>query len=123
MAEVNVEIAGRPYRLGCDPGEEEHLANLAAMLDVEATALSSQFTQISEGRLLLMTALLVADKLHDAKARIAEKDRLLAETKPLADSRATPPDMFSPEQQERLVSRINRLAEQIETVVNGKPAG
>ena len=119
MAEVNVEIAGRPYRLGCGEGEEAHLASLAAMLDTEATMLSQQFSQISEGRLLLMTALLIADKLHEAKARMAEKDRLLAETKQLADSRANPPDMFGKDEQERLARRLNMLAEQVERAANG----
>ncbi|HSF94048.1 MAG TPA: cell division protein ZapA [Thermohalobaculum sp.] len=122
MAEVTVEIAGRPYRLGCDEGEEAHLESLAALLDAVATALSNQFSQISEGRLLLMTALVIADKLHDANARIDAKERLLSETKQLADSRANPPDMFGPEQQERLASRINMLAAQLEGAANGAGA-
>ena len=114
MPEVSVEIAGRPYRLGCDEGQQEHLAGLAAILDAEASVLAKQFSQIPEGRLMLMTALVIADKLHDAKGRMAEKDRLLTEARQAAESRDSQPDMFGPEQQERLARRINMLAERVE---------
>lgn len=111
MAEVNVEIAGRPYRLGCGEGEEAHLAELAAMLDAEASALNQQFAQIPEGRLMLMTALLIADKLHEANARLTELEQKVAETRQ--------PDMFGPEQQERLVKRIDALTAQVRAAANG----
>ena len=61
---------------------------------------------------MLMTALMVADKLHEAKARMAEKDRLLAETRQ--------PDMFGAEQQEKLARRIDALAQQLEMAADGR---
>lgn len=115
MAEVTVEVAGRPYRLGCGEGEEEHLSLLAATLDAEARQLVRQFGQMPEGRLLLMTALMVSDKLAEAEARAAAVERQLAEAEALAESRAQPADMFGADREERLAERINRLAEQIET--------
>ncbi len=114
MSEVTVEVAGRSYRLGCGEGEEEHLTGLAALIDAEARALVRQFGQMPEGRLLLMTALMVSDRLAETEARLRDAEAQLAEAKDLADSRADPSDMFSPEREETLTRRINLLVEKIE---------
>ena len=70
MAELDLMVAGRSYRLACDDGQEPHLQALAAMLDAEARALSAKGGIIGEARLLLMTALMMADRLHDAQAQL-----------------------------------------------------
>lgn len=116
MSEVTVEVAGRAYRLGCGEGEEQHLTGLAAMLDSEARALVRQFGQMPEGRLLLMTALMIADRLAETEAR-------LAEAKKLAEARAQPADMFGPEREESLARRINLLVEKIEGAAGNGGSG
>lgn len=73
MAEVDVVVAGRTYRLGCEDGQEGHLAALAAALDVEARTLAARTGAIGEGRLLLMTALMIADRLHEATEALAAR--------------------------------------------------
>ena len=77
MPEVTVDVAGRSYRLGCGADEEEHLTGLAAMLDTEARGLLRQFGQMSEGRLLLMTALMVADRLAEADDKTYQTEQRL----------------------------------------------
>lgn len=68
MADVSVEVAGRAYRLACADGEEAHLQGLAKDLDEKARGLLRQLrTAPEEGRLMLMLALLVADKLAEAE--------------------------------------------------------
>ncbi len=116
MSEVTVDVAGRSYRLGCGPDEEEHLTGLATKLDAEARALVRQFGQMSEGRLLLMTALMIADCLAEAEDKTYQAEQLLAQSEKLADSRAEPADMFDPEREEQLTSRINALVAQIESM-------
>ncbi len=116
MSEVTVDVAGRSYRLGCGPDEEEHLTGLAAMLDGEARALLRQFGQMSEGRLLLMTALMIADRLAETEDKTYQTEQRLAQSEKLADSRAEPSDMFTPEREEELTSRINTLVTQIESL-------
>jgi len=112
MPEVSVDIAGRNYRLGCGEGEQEHLSGLAAMLDREARGLQRQFGQMSEGRLMLMTALVIADRMGDVEAKVAETERRLAVME--AEARAEPGDLFDSEREESLTRRINMLAQQIE---------
>lgn len=68
MAQLNVEIAGRTYPLACRDGGEPHLAALAADLGRKADSLTASLGPMSEARLLLMTALMVADELHDVRA-------------------------------------------------------
>ena len=116
MSEVTVDVAGRSYRLGCGPDEEEHLTGLAAMLDTEARALVRQFGQMSEGRLLLMTALMIADRLAEAEDKTYQTEQRLVQSEALVDSRAEPSDMFDPEREQELTSRINALVAQIESM-------
>lgn len=66
MATVDVTVGGRPYQLACEDGQERHLAALAAMVDTEARALASQIGVVGEPKLLLMAALMIADKLKEA---------------------------------------------------------
>ena len=88
MPEVTVDVAGRSYRLGCGADEEEHLTGLAEMLDAEARGLLRQFGQMSEGRLLMMTALMVADRLGEAKDQAYQTEQKLIQAESLAESRA-----------------------------------
>jgi cell division protein ZapA len=112
MPEVTVDVAGRSYRLGCGADEEEHLTGLAEMLDAEARGLVRQFGQMSEGRLLMMTALMIADRLGEAQGQAHQTEQRLTQ----AESRAQPTDMFDPEREEELTSRINALVAQIESM-------
>jgi len=123
MSEVTVDVAGRSYRLGCGPDEEEHLTGLATMLDTEARTLLRQFGQMSEGRLLLMTALMIADRLGEAEDKIYQAEQRLAQSEKLAESRTEPADMFDPEREEQLTSRINALVAQIESLGGDSEAG
>ncbi len=123
MPEVTVDVAGRSYRLGCGPDEEEHLTGLATKLDSEARGLLRQFGQMSEGRLLLMTALMIADRLAEAEDKTYQAEQRLAQSEKLAESRAQPADMFDPEREEELTGRINALVAQIESLGGDSEAG
>ena len=79
MPEVTVDVAGRSYRIGCGEGEEVHLVRLAELVDNEASRLGRKLGQMTEGRLMLMSALMLADKLADAEASQAEAERPVEE--------------------------------------------
>lgn len=67
MGQVIVEIGGRNYQLSCRDGDESHLQGLAASIAAKATSLTASLGQLSEPRLLLMSALMIADELHDTR--------------------------------------------------------
>jgi cell division protein ZapA len=65
MAEVRLMIAGREYIVTCQDGEEDRLQSLGAMVDDMARQAGGPTGGLNESRLLLFSALLLADKLHD----------------------------------------------------------
>jgi cell division protein ZapA len=71
MAQVTVEVNGRPYAVGCEDGQEQHLIDLAKMFDQQVRHVSADMGQLGDTRLFLMGALLLADELSDAKSRLA----------------------------------------------------
>lgn len=71
MAQVNVEVNGRPYAVGCEDGQEAHLQELARMLDQQVRQVSQDLGQLGDTRLFLMGGLLLADELMDARNRLA----------------------------------------------------
>jgi len=83
MAQVTVEVNGRPYAVGCEDGQEQHLLDLARLFDQQVRHVSADMGQLGDTRLFLMGALLLADELSDAKGRLAslqmEVNRLQSE--------------------------------------------
>lgn len=114
MAQINVLIAGRSYRMACNDGEEAHLKGLAARLDAKIDELRGAFGEIGDGRITVMAAITMADQLSEAERRIAaleaELDRLRgdqagyeARTAALAESLA---DALG-----KTAARIDRIAQ------------
>ena len=83
MGQINVEVNGRPYAVGCEDGQEQHLLDLAKLFDHQVRQVSQDMGQLGDTRLFLMGALLLADELADARGRLgglqAEVARLQAE--------------------------------------------
>ena len=79
MTTVAVPIAGRSYRMACGEGEEAHLQQLARHVDQTLAALRKGFGEIGDARLIIMTAITVADELFEANRRIVELEGTVAE--------------------------------------------
>ena len=71
MAQITVEVNGRPYAVGCEDGQEQHLMELAKLFDHQVRQVSQDMGQLGDTRLFLMGALLLADELADARSRLA----------------------------------------------------
>ena len=78
MAQVNVTINGRQYRMACEDGQEDHLLHLAARLNAAIEQLRARFGDIGDQRLTVMAAITLADHgaevehlLADAREHIA----------------------------------------------------
>lgn len=67
MAVVTFKIAGRPYKIACADGQENHILELARFLDDKANALTQNIGFIPEGQLLAMVSILVAEELMHLK--------------------------------------------------------
>lgn len=117
MAEVTVDVAGRTYRLGCAEGEEPHLVRLAELVDTEAQRLHRKIGQMTEGRLMLMSALMLADKLAEAETGRNKAERKAAAAEKLADARASN-DLFDPEREAEISDVLDTLAARIEDLAD-----
>lgn len=78
MAQMIIEVNGRPYTVGCEDGQEQHLIELARIFDRQVRQVSQDMGQLGDTRLFLMGALLLADELTDAKARLGTVQAELA---------------------------------------------
>lgn len=122
MPEVSIEVAGRPYRIRCGEGEEAHVTRMASMIDAEASKLVASLGQMPEGRLMLMSALMIADQLDEAKKAAAEAERRAVNAEKLAETKTPPSDLFSPEREEEIAKNLDALADRIEALA-GRVAG
>lgn len=67
MAEVELTIAGRAYRVACRTGEEDNLRAAAALVDAKSKEALAGLGTLSEARLLLFSSLLLADQIVDGR--------------------------------------------------------
>ena len=67
MAEVELTIAGRPYKVACRNGEEETLRQAGALVDAKSREALAGLGTLSESRQLLFAALLLADQIIDGR--------------------------------------------------------
>lgn len=111
MAQTTVTVNGRSYQVGCDDGEEEHVADLAAFLDKRVRELADKVGQVGEARLLLMAGLMIADDLATAYDRV---DDLRAEIAKLRDQ-ATATGTGEGTTLSRLAERLEVVARRLES--------
>ena len=102
MADVRLSIASREYIVTCKDGEEPRLQALGAMVDEMAREAGGPSGGLNESRLLLFSALLLADKLHDAKSGIT----------PAVPSPGDDPDV------EEAAGVLEKLAERLEALAD-----
>jgi len=102
MAEVDLTIAGRQYRVACRPGEEDSLLAAGSLVDAKSREALSGLGTLSEARQLLFASLLLADQLIDGGK---------VEAPP-----ATPPapDPELARRAETLAARLEALADTLE---------
>ncbi len=63
MPDVDIMVGGRMFQVACQPGEEHLLRAAAEVLDAEARPLVAQMGRLPESRMLLMAALMLADRM------------------------------------------------------------
>ena len=98
MSNVTLSFGGRSFTVACAAGEEAHITALGRMVDAKLAAMGNAAGQ-SESRMLLFAVLLLADEVHDLKAKMPQ------------------PSLFSePDKADRLASRLATLAERMENL-------
>lgn len=67
MAQVTIRINGYAYTVGCEDGQEDHLAKMAAEIEQRINSIKAIGGQSGEARLLMLASLLLADELYDLR--------------------------------------------------------
>jgi len=129
MPQVEIKIGGRSFEVACQEGEEQFLLTAAAMLDVEATSLSTQVGRMPESRMLLMAGLLLADrtagledKVREAEGRLAQVQAQLEGAQTGSGAAQAPAPVIETKtievevMPEGLVARLSEIADQAEAV-------
>lgn len=106
MADSNLmlEIAGRRFAVSCRKGEEAHITTLGRMIDGKARAAGA--VEMSEPRMLLFAALMLADEL-DAMRHAAERPR------PAMDDKM----------RDMITNRVDSLTQRIENIARHLEGG
>jgi cell division protein ZapA len=106
-------IDGKAYRMACDPGQEEHLNELATKFDRYVSHLKGSFGEIGDLRLTVMAGIMVMDELVELQKRVTGLEtemESLRRTRDEALVKADSADSHTMEQLAMLASRIEGVA-------------
>ena len=104
MAEIDIIIAGRPYKVACRDGEEETLKAAARLVDSKSREALAGLGALSEARQLLFASLLLADQLMEGRPDVV----------PPPAPESSGPDPALVQRAEALAGRLESLAQQLE---------
>jgi cell division protein ZapA len=122
VSNVALTVGGRNYTVNCAAGEEDHIAQLGAMIDAKLTAMGSGGQ--NETRSLLFAALLLADEVYELKSSgfaipappsAASAEFPYATPDPVGYAAADAPAFsIDPERLEGIANRLENLAAHLE---------
>ena len=121
MAQVNVTISGRVYRMACEEGQEGHLEELATRFDQYVGHLKSQFGEIGDLRLTVMAGIMVMDELSELNRRLKSLEAEVDTLKRTRDSALSD----NAKAEEVLATALSEVTAQIQSIVakvNAPPA-
>ena len=118
MPEVAINIGDKKFTVTCQPGEESALEAAASLLNDEASFLVSEIGQLSEQKLLLMSGLMLADKMTSQAEKLAKAERALEEA--LAKAKKLEVNDASQQAQidENFVEQLAIITEKAESLAN-----
>ena len=67
MTELEISIGGRLFSVACDVEEQEKVKEAALLINEEADSIQSQLGRLPEAKMLLLSALMIADRLVDVE--------------------------------------------------------
>ncbi|MAY60677.1 MAG: cell division protein ZapA [Rhizobiales bacterium] len=116
MAQVTVNIDGKAYRMACEEGQEEHLSDLAGRFDRYVSHLKSQFGEIGDLRLTVMSGIMVMDELHEVQSKLRGLEaevETLKKTRDNALSKVEKTDSDLAHALQEVTGRIEAIAEKL----------
>ena len=119
MKTINALVYGKEYTLACDDGQEAHLKLLVSQVNQRSERLEKAVGKLPEAMMLLYTALMTADELHDATRDIAKLKEELSLARSIADAassddaRLAAVEAEMAENLDELAKRLDGLAQKL----------
>lgn len=104
MAQIEIDINGRTFKVGCEDGQEPRLRELAAYVDAKVRGLVRQVGTGSDLHLMVLASLLLADEVFDLME---------------ASNHADPGDGGGTVLESETASEVEALAHRIEGIAAG----
>jgi len=120
MAQVNISVNGRSYRMACDDGQEDHVMELGQRFDAAIEDLRSSVGEVGDQRLMVMAGILMTDRVLDTERRL---HRLEQDLEGLRDSRRDTMSRLA-NLEEAFVENLENTAARIESIAEriGRPS-
>lgn len=116
MAEVNLNIDGRTYAVGCDDGQEPRLRQLGQYVDQRLRDISASSGTSNKAQLMVLTSLLLADEVFDLQNNAAQVSNQNQHVQPVQEP--VPPQVFyeglTPEDEKGITGAISSLAARVD---------
>lgn len=112
MAQVSVTIDGKSYRMACDPGQEDHLIDLAMRFDKYVGHLKGSFGEIGDQRLTVMAGIMVMDELVELQRRVKGLETEMESVRKTRDQALSKADTIDAD----IAARLGTMADRIETM-------
>jgi cell division protein ZapA len=125
MAQVNVTIAGKSFRMACDDGQEPHLIGLAQRVNAVIDQLRQRFGEIGDQRLTVMAAITMADQSSETERRLKELEAevtMLREAGMAASADRMSHEADAAEAIESVAARLESLAHRLNAVAEDASA-
>jgi len=110
MAQVNLTVNGRVYRMACEDGQEDHVLQLGARFNAAIDELRGALGEIGDQRLMVMAGILMTDRLDDAERRLKRAEQ---DIRDLKEGRIDAASRFD-SLEERFAASLNTAAARIE---------
>ena len=68
MTELEILIGGRIFSVACENEEQEKVKRAAGLINEEADSIQAQLGRLPESKMLLLSALMIADRLVDVES-------------------------------------------------------
>ena len=107
MAQLTLEVNGKPYVVGCEDGQEAHVRSLAGIIDARVREIAPDAGAMGETRLILLGALMLADEVSSLKGRLAG-----------ALSRAELAERTLEQSDEKVAAALDAAAQKIEAMAS-----
>ncbi len=68
MTELEISIGGRMFSVACENEEQEKVKKAAGLINEEADSIQAQLGRLPEAKMLLLSALMIADRLVEVES-------------------------------------------------------